>query len=948
MKSIFNLLIAFALFSTLISCGDSSKKNQPTAPLGRHNPLIKGVPNESVGHHITLKPDALEKPFLLTTTYTTIHLPFPRSLASKVISFKRRGSELFMFETLVGKSYASTTKNIILARFPIVSETPKGEITFNFETGMKLFYVKASFHLQGADAQESSYTLSQSYVESVHLKDSHIAIEHSIRIHEPSVGTIPLLLRYSLSNYNPSPNFATSELPDVHSTKVGYFQSAPVLAPTQSAPTVPIIKHDPGDFPITYYLSPNIPQPLMQSVADGILYWNRVLEREIFKIELLPDTIDPSAPGNHIVFWLENIEHINNLAGLADTTNDPLTGKILASRIFLPGHMINTFYQGVQGYIKTNGALAPSPREDTAPSITSDTTDTAQKKLIPRQHPHHCHKDFSLRHFQKIREQLNVVKKTSELNDMQIAMLSQQIAMDYLRSNVAHEIGHTLSLRHNFAASTQTDLNSSNYEEIIQNYIKTGQLPENFTIASSVMDYFPPIVDGLLGAHIRHNRPPLSYDRDAIRHLYMGEGNPLFFSSPYCSDEHISPQQSTGSLYQDCNKYDTFSNPTAWYHHQISEYTKHLPANIINQYQYLQQALATSPTAEKYDSIEFLQKYPLTPHVDAAYFNYLFERLSHSISHEAEFIQVKNKYFAVTGFNRDDYLEQTADFINQNVAGFGSISKLLFSYQAPPQEKTGVATLRLAADIEKKFKNLLQDASDNIAPDAMPANFDEQQEVIAKQIKKYLATFEKEFLLRNAQILKLKKFTLEDEFFAENLSLFVKRILFSKSHEIIESYDGIDFFSPRFEYTLQNPSHDLRNEILSLLTHDFYPQNPNYKKEIKKFAKTIFEFHQGEVKNILSRQNKIPAKLYNWFFFERQRFEQLKLTYHPTEKTSPTHVSTKEPTPQELSQEDTNENEEEELPSLGEEENTKEKEDGDTTTITIPTTEESPPPKKAM
>lgn len=73
---------------------------------------------------------------------------------------------------------------------------------------------------------------------------------------------------------------------------------------------------------------------------------------------------------------------------------------------------------------------------------------------------------------------------------------------------VAHEVGHALGLRHNFAKGPP----------------------------ATVMNYFGPEQAAALGRAIRAGAPALEYDRKVMRHVYLGEPLNLASLPPFCTD----------------------------------------------------------------------------------------------------------------------------------------------------------------------------------------------------------------------------------------------------------------------------------------------------------------------------------------------------------------------------------------------------------------------------
>ena len=147
--------------------------------------------------------------------------------------------------------------------------------------------------------------------------------------------------------------------------------------------------------PIVYYLDRGAPEPVRSALIDGASWWNQAFEaagyRNAFQVKELPAGADPMDVRYNMIQW---VHRSTRGWSYGSSVVDPRTGEILKGQVTLGSLRVR------QDYLIAEGLLGPYGDESVPPQ-----------------------------------------------------MLEMSLAR--IRQLAAHEVGHTLGIEHNFAASTQ-------------------------------------------------------------------------------------------------------------------------------------------------------------------------------------------------------------------------------------------------------------------------------------------------------------------------------------------------------------------------------------------------------------------------------------------------------------------------------------------------------------
>ncbi|MEH2001170.1 MAG: zinc-dependent metalloprotease [Nostoc sp.] len=250
-------------------------------------------------------------------------------------------------------------------------------------------------------------------------------------------------------------------------------------------PSDPNARLSPPKKPIVFWIENAVPVEYRNPIREGVLMWNKAFEKAGFQnaieVQQMPDDADwqPADVHYNTIRWFNSLD-----AGFArgPVRVNPFTGEILDADIIVDANMVLSIQQEYRAQMEANSSfmdghfpqLAKNPCPGNLSAIFSKGF-----KAFPQQHL----ADNDLCYGMESSSQaamgalaLSILENTTPSSETM-----KEYVQQYLRSLIAHEVGHTLGLRHNFHGSTMLAPQELNNTEITHTKGLVG----------SVMDYLP-------------------------------------------------------------------------------------------------------------------------------------------------------------------------------------------------------------------------------------------------------------------------------------------------------------------------------------------------------------------------------------------------------------------------------------------------------------------------
>lgn len=158
--------------------------------------------------------------------------------------------------------------------------------------------------------------------------------------------------------------------------------------------------------PIIYYLDPGTPEPVRSALLDGARWWNQAFEaagyKNAFQVKMLPGDANPLDVRYNVINW---VHRSTRGWSYGSSVVDPRTGEIIKGHVLLGSLRVR------QDFLIAEGLLSP---------YTEGMSYEENNPML-------------------------------------------EMALARIRQLAAHEVGHTLGLAHNFAASTNTRASVMDY-----------------------------------------------------------------------------------------------------------------------------------------------------------------------------------------------------------------------------------------------------------------------------------------------------------------------------------------------------------------------------------------------------------------------------------------------------------------------------------------------------
>ena len=333
----------------------------------------------------------------------------------------------------------------------------------------------------------------------------------------PDGRALTLRVRYSLSELPTNSTYR----PRLADDRVGYFITAfqDFAIEDRKEPFTRYInrwnleKKDPSaplsppKKPIVFWIENAVPLEYRDAVKEGVMMWNLAFEKAGFKnaieVRQMPDDAkwDPADVRYNTIRWINTVD---GFFALGPSRVNPLTGEILDADILVDASFVRSLKQQYRLLVQENRSQPTSLLSGLVEQHNlcgigmgrQQVKGTREEEGLRTQAEPGYEDAISPLPLSKLATEYDLCYGMEAANQFAIGSLALSLFQNtmpssnqmkdyihqYLRLIIAHEVGHTLGLRHNFRGSTL----------LAPEQLNNTKITSTQNLTTSVMDYLPP------------------------------------------------------------------------------------------------------------------------------------------------------------------------------------------------------------------------------------------------------------------------------------------------------------------------------------------------------------------------------------------------------------------------------------------------------------------------